>query len=74
MEKPKPNGWFETYVYDKLESLSEDLKAVHTSPCPTVIVADKTVGKLEASMGSIKWILGCLVFGLFSLLAAFLLK
>ncbi len=29
MGEPKPNGWFETYVYDKLESLSKDLEAVH---------------------------------------------
>ena len=74
MEKPKPNGWFETYVYDKLESLSKDVKAIHRSPCTTVIEVDKKVGKLEASMGNLRWILGAFVFGLFSLLAAFLLK
>lgn len=74
MEKPNPNGWFERYVYDKLESLSEDVKAIHSSPCSTVITVDKKVSKLEASMGNFKWILGGLVFGLFSLLVAFLLK
>ena len=73
MEK-KPNGWFETYVYDKLESLSEDMKAIHNSPCPTAIDVDKKVVKLEASAGNNKWVLRVLVFGLFSLLAAFLLK
>ncbi len=74
MGEGKPNGWFETYVYDKLESLSEDIKAIHSSPCATVIETDKKVIRLEASAGNNKWVLRVLVFGLFSLLAAFLLK
>jgi len=81
MEKPEPNGWFEKYVVDKLDSLAKgvgalgkDVKAIHRSPCSTVIAVDKKVGKLEASMGNLRWILGALVFGLFSLLAAFLFK
>ena len=81
MEKPEANGWFEKYVVDKLDAmgrqvgaLSKDIKAVHNSPCPTVITVDKKVARLEASTGSVKWILRGFVFGLFCLLAAFLLK
>ena len=60
-----------------VEGLRKDFKENHTPPCAEILEVDRKVTKLEAGQGKletsqslIRWVVGCLLFGMFGLIVS----